>query len=569
MFGGVMAKVSDKGSPLFVLLIILFSIALVIVITVPQKIWDTEKLEKTQAEYNMNSIYEAEKFYHRLTKKYTTNTDTLLNTLAQDSTLKMAEKLVEYTSQLRKLFVEYLDLPYVDALLTISKNINSISDDLTSNKRYFKMVEEILNESEQLNLNLQVFHNDVKLPNYVAAVSALDSIYQLQRDLSDYNLQTAAMRLSQLTSNVNGHLPDVEINDFEEQWKDLTTRISAFVRKVNSSKVAKFTSTADRIKDFNAAVNTSLQRIAQLNKEDNINKAREIQAKIDAAYQTFLKDFIVTNRTAQYRLAEQDSQVLYISKDNFISPINGEPYLILIDQDSADVKVESPVLLKELKEKVEPVAREAAAFTFLPPFGAYADTLAVIHKKALDIKKKIRRNIEITIKNKEIDESFGKYRESTEYAAYKDLKDFIDVAQNSLSFSDIVEASEKGRNAISIFKQIYGENLFNNIDSIHAKIKADLEEYNSILAKVRRLPRGVENFEKDIAVLDALVARMKEAKSTTDVAKLSDLQKQLEELILFAADGITIPQYYIFKKSIKNVGYIYKNTRSWEEKKEK
>ncbi len=564
-----MAKVSDKGSPLFVLLIILFSIALVIVITVPQKIWDTEKLEKTQAEYNMNSIYEAEKFYHRLTKKYTTNTDTLLNTLAQDSTLKMAEKLVEYTSQLRKLFVEYLDLPYVDALLTISKNINSISDDLTSNKRYFKMVEEILNESEQLNLNLQVFHNDVKLPNYVAAVSALDSIYQLQRDLSDYNLQTAAMRLSQLTANVNGHLPDVEINDFEEQWKDLTTRISAFVRKVNSSKVAKFTSTADRIKDFNAAVNTSLQRIAQLNKEDNINKAREIQAKIDGAYQTFLKDFIVTNRTAQYRLAEQDSQVLYISKDNFISPINGEPYLILIDQDSADVKVESPVLLKELKEKVEPVAREAAAFTFLPPFGAYADTLAVIHKKALDIKKKIRRNIEITIKNKEIDESFGKYRESTEYAAYKDLKDFIDVAQNSLSFSDIVEASEKGRNAISIFKQIYGENLFNNIDSIHAKIKADLEEYNSILAKVRRLPRGVENFEKDIAVLDALVARMKEAKSTTDVAKLSDLQKQLEELILFAADGITIPQYYIFKKSIKNVGYIYKNTRSWEEKKEK
>ena len=569
MFGGVMAKVSDKGSPLFVLLIILFSIALVIVITVPQKIWDTEKLEKTQAEYNMNSIYEAEKFYHRLTKKYTTNTDTLLNTLAQDSTLKMAEKLVEYTSQLRKLFVEYLDLPYVDALLTISKNINSISDDLTSNKRYFKMVEEILNESEQLNLNLQVFHNDVKLPNYVAAVSALDSIYQLQRDLSDYNLQTAAMRLSQLTANVNGHLPDVEINDFEEQWKDLTTRISAFVRKVNSSKVAKFTSTADRIKDFNAAVNTSLQRIAQLNKEDNINKAREIQAKIDGAYQTFLKDFIVTNRTAQYRLAEQDSQVLYISKDNFISPINGEPYLILIDQDSADVKVESPVLLKELKEKVEPVAREAAAFTFLPPFGAYADTLAVIHKKALDIKKKIRRNIEITIKNKEIDESFGKYRESTEYAAYKDLKDFIDVAQNSLSFSDIVEASEKGRNAISIFKQIYGENLFNNIDSIHAKIKADLEEYNSILAKVRRLPRGVENFEKDIAVLDALVARMKEAKSNTDVAKLSDLQKQLEELILFAADGITIPQYYIFKKSIKNVGYIYKNTRSWEEKKEK
>ncbi len=564
-----MAKVSDKGSPLFVLLIILFSIALVIVITVPQKIWDTEKLEKTQAEYNMNSIYEAEKFYHRLTKKYTTNTDTLLNTLAQDSTLKMAEKLVQYTTRLRKLFVEYLDLPYVDALLTISQNINRISDDLTSNKRYFKMVEDILNESEQLNLNLQVFHNDVKLPNYVAAVMALDSIYQLQRDLSDYNLQTAAMRLSQLTANVNSHLSDVEVDGFEEQWKDLTRRISSFVRKVNASKVAKFTSTADRIKDFNAAVNNALQKIARLNKQDNVNKANEVQAKIDAAYQTFLKDFIVTNRTAQYRLAEQDSQVLYISRENFISPINGEPYVIMIDDDSADVKVESPVLLKELQEKVKPIAREVAGFTFLAPFGAYADTLATIHKKALDIKKRIRRNIEVTIKNKEIEENFGKYRESIEYGAYKDIMHFIDVAQSSQSFSDITSASEEGRNAISIFKQIYGENLFNNIDSIHARIKADLEEYNTILAKIRRLPRGVENFEKDIADLDALIAQIKEAKSTTDVAKLSDLQKQLEELILFAADGITIPQYYVFKKSIKNVGYIYKNTRSWEEKKEK
>ncbi|HHM01677.1 MAG TPA: hypothetical protein ENJ15_01595, partial [Caldithrix abyssi] len=103
-----MAKVSEKGSPLFVLLIILLSVALVIVITVPQKIWDTEKLEKTQAEYNMNSIYQAEKFYHRLTKKYTTDTDVLLNTLAQDSTLKMAEKLVHYTNELRKLLNDYL-----------------------------------------------------------------------------------------------------------------------------------------------------------------------------------------------------------------------------------------------------------------------------------------------------------------------------------------------------------------------------------------------------------------------------------------------------------------------------
>ncbi len=564
-----MAKVSEKGSPLFVLLIILLSVALVIVITVPQKIWDTEKLEKTQAEYNMNSIYQAEKFYHRLTKKYTTDTDVLLNTLAQDSTLKMAEKLVHYTNELRKLLNDYLTLPYVKNLLTISQNINRISEDLTTNKRYFKMVEEILSESEQLNLSLQVFHNDIKLPNYVATVATLDSIYQLRRDLSDYNLQTAAMQLSQMTSKANSHLSDVEINDFETQWKELTVRISAFVKKVNNSKIVNFTSTSDRIKDFNNAVNNALNNISLLNKENNVAQAKEIQGKIDEAYQTFLKDFIVTNRTAQYRLAEQDSQVLYITKDNFFSPINGDPYVIMIDKDSSDVKVESPVLLKELQEKVQPIAQQASGFSFLSPFGAYADTLAKIHKKALDIKKKIRRNIAITIKNKEINESFGKYRESIEYDAYKNLMLFIDVANNSQSFSDIVDASEGGRNAVSIFKQLYGESLFNNLDSIHAKIKADLEEYNDILAKVRRLPRGVENFEKDIADLDSINAAIKAAGSATDAKMLEDIQKQLEEAISFAKNGITIPVYYIFEKSIKNFGYVYKNTRSWEEKKEK
>ena len=562
-----MANKSGKGSPLYILLIIILSAVLIIVLTVPPKIWEKEQHNKAQAQYNMSSIYEAEKFYHRFTKEYTTDADTLLGFLAKDSTLKQAEKLVKYTNDLRVLFVEYLNIPYLKSLLAISQNLNSITEDLDNNKRYFKMDEAILNESEQLGLSLQVFHNDIKLPNFVAVVSTLDSIYQLKRDLSDYNLQTAAAMFSQMTQNVNAHISDVEMDNFHEQWDGLSLRIETFAKKVNDSPISKVTSTGDRIRDFNRAVNKNLDKIAQINLDENISHAGDVQKRVENSYQTFLKDFIVTNRTAQYRLSEQDSQVLYLNKANFTSPVNGKPYRVLVDADSVDVKVESPVLVEDLQNMVRPVAQEVEPMEFINPFGAYADSLQAIMNKALGIKKKIRRNIDITIKNKELEESTGKYQNSSEYDAYKKLINFVEVAENSPSFSDIKRAAKDGFDAISIFSQLYGKELFNNIDSIHTQVRRHLEEYNTILAGIRRLPRGVSNFEKELAALDALVQQIKSAKANVDLARLDELKKKLEQAIIFADEGKTVPVYGVFETTIKNYGYIYKNVKSWEEEK--
>ncbi|RMH63028.1 MAG: hypothetical protein D6677_08405 [Calditrichaeota bacterium] len=560
-----MATKSGKGSPLFILLIVLLSAALIIVLTVPTQIWEKEKLDKEQAQYNMSSIYEAEKFYHRFTKHYTTEPDTLLSFLAKDSTLKHAEKLVRYTNELRDLVDEYMNIPFVKSLLAISQNINSITEDLENNKRYFKMNGDILNEADQLNLSLQVFHNDIKLPNFVSVVTTLDSIYQLRRDLSDYNLQTAATMFSQMTQSVNTGLSNVEMDNFNEQWGPLTARIETFAKTVINSPISKVTSTGDRIRDFNGTVNKNLDIISRTDINANVSHANDVQTRLENAYQTYLKDFIVTNRTAQYRLAEQDSQVLYLKKENFFSPVNQQPYLLMIDADSADVKVESPVLLEDLQNMVRPVADEVKGLTFTAPFGAYADSLKSIMNKALGIKKKIRRNIDITIKNKELEEVVGKYNNSSEYGAFGNLKHFVDVAGRSNSFSDITTASEDGRNALSIFRQLYGDKLFNNIDSIHTQIRGHLEEYNAILGRIRRLPRGVTNFEKDLAGLDALVEQMKSAQSSVDLNQLDQLQKKLEEAIIFSKEGKTLPVYGIFETTIKNFGYIYKNVKSWEE----
>lgn len=152
-----MAQNSGKGSILLKLLIVIFAVALILVIKIPAEIWDQEAAEKVQSQYNLSSIYEAEKYYHRLTKSYTTDKAELLSVLKNDSTLVKVQQLVNYTQQLRGEIDAYFEIPYIKDLLTINQNISVIIQDLVTNERYFKIDKDILNESEQLSMRLAVF----------------------------------------------------------------------------------------------------------------------------------------------------------------------------------------------------------------------------------------------------------------------------------------------------------------------------------------------------------------------------------------------------------------------------
>ncbi len=560
-----MASQSAKGSIISKILIVMFAAALYIVLTVPPGIWEQEKYESTTSHQNISSIYEAQKFYHRLTHSYTTDKDELLARLKADSSLIKEKQLVEFTQELKNQLDAYLSNPYVASLLKLSQNIDNIKNDLENNARYFKAHEDIANEAEELKQQLSSFNSDVKFPNYYQDAALLDTLYQLRRDLSDLNLQTAAAHSKELIENINQYLKDVEVGSINEQWAILSTRISDFIKAVKATDLVKRTSVADRIKDFNENALNALAKLQVLNGEEEFNASNTIKEKVENLYQTFLKNFIITNKLSRYKLSEQDQLVYNLTEKMFYSPVNHEPYVISVDPDSADVMVESPMLFKELKEKVEPIANDISSFEYLNAFGAYLDTLKMVHNKGLEIKKKIRRNIEILVKNKELEILLKKYEDGSEYNAFKDLKDFVNMVNNSKSFSNIVKDAENARSALSIMEQMYEKSLFNNLDSLNADAVKKLQEFNDVLSKVRRLPRGIKNFDGDIAKLNAVLAEIKEAKP--NVSQFKDLQNKLEEVLMFAADGKEIRVNLVFKKTLKNAGFIHRNSKSWEDKK--
>jgi hypothetical protein len=563
-----MAQVSGKGSIVLKLLIVILAVALILVIKIPAKIWDEEATQQSRSHYNMSSIYEAEKYYNRLTKNYTTDKSELLSVLKDDSTLVKVQKLVNYTQQLIKEIDAYFDIPLIKDLHSINQNITTIVQDLVTNERYFKIDKGILNEAEQLSMQLSVFNNDVKYPNYAHAVTYLDSLYELRRDLSDYNLQTAASRAAYITEHINEVLENIEIEQFNSEWSNIFQRLDGFRKSVEETEISTQTSVAARIREFSGKVNNALADIAKNNMSDDISNAREANQNLNNAYQTFLNDFIVTSKPALYRLSLEDSMVLYISDENFYSPVNGEQYKLILNSDSSDIKVESPMLLDELREKAKPLADQVASLDFVPHYLTYLDSLEAIHQRGLEIKKVMRRNIDITVKNKEIEERINKYKNGSEYTAAKNLYEFAHIVDSTQSYSALTESIEKARNAISIFDQVYSGNVFDNIDSLQADVIKDIEEYNRILSDIRRLPRGVKLFENEIGTLNQIVQEIKNPSASTDSEMLQKLEDGLEKTLLFANEGKDIRVQGVFTKHLQNFGYVYKNSKSWEEEEE-
>jgi hypothetical protein len=167
-----------------------------------------------------------------------------------------------------------------------------------------------------------------------------------------------------------------------------------------------------------------------------------------------------------------------------------------------------------------------------------------------------------------MEEVVKKLPTTAEMEAFNKFNGFVTVAGNTESYSTIKNHLESALSGIRILKQMYAEKMFPNVDSLHQDITGHLTEYNEILAKVRRLPRGIKNFEKEIEALDSLHENIKSVSSSIVDQKLVPLENEIASLFQYASEGDSEPVLGVFKKKIQNFGYIYKDVKSWEEEKE-
>ncbi|GEM_PF-1725742 len=552
------------------LLIVILLAGLIAVILIPGKIWKQEAKDKQRAQDNMSSIYEAERYYHLITDKFTSDPGELLSLVHGDSALLIRQQVVNYTRTLVGHVDSYFKITLIKTLSEINQNFANIVDDLDANEIYFKVESEILDESKKLIVDMNgAYSNGFTELN--TTLHMLDSLSQMRRDFSDYSLQTDAAKSLALTDTINALLEAIDMDAVYNVWKPLSKRLDAFSNKVNRTVIKENTSVADRVKSFRQKVDDAFKVMQKSDKQQDINTAREINAAIANLYKEFLTKFIITSKKALYALSVEDSLIISLTQDDFYSPVELTPgekqaYKILINEDSSAVKVESPLLLEDLRGKTMPAVDLIKGLSFLPKYKAYFDSLTSILNKSLEIKTKLKRNSDIFFKHKEIEALIKKYYDISLYSAYMDLNKLAGLAPKTESYSDLKSNIENALSGARLFKQAYQDNFFGNLDSLHLNLVDALKDYNTIMSKIRRLPRGITPFEDKITGLDNALQQIKNPEGKDKVVgTLKSLEAILGDAFIFAEEGKSIPAYGIFTRKIENFGYIYKDSKSWEE----
>jgi len=560
---------SDKqgaGSILLKLVVVIFVVALIVVITIPGEIWTSEEQATKICRENMVSLYEAHIYYYKLKESYASDMENLILTIQNDSSLLKRELVVSHTVRLRDAMESFLNSNLIDGLHTIASNLKNIGDDFVANARYFKSQDEevlsknIFTRSEELKMRISNFRSGVEFENYRIVIQELDSLWQVRRDLSDYSLQTAARWASHLSESIVLGLPNIDYASLKQTWEPLSDDITDFLNTVNSiGKLKSATTVADRVADFQGKIETGFSNATSSGVSDAQVKSQDLVA----VYQEFLNDFIITQFYAQYRLSDTDSFLLALNEDNFVTPDDRIPYIVSLG-DSLDIRVEDPTLLEELKNRSTPLSEIAGQLPFMTGFKEYSRTLDSLQTFYLEVKRTYRRNLDVTIKTKELDDLIPRIKDVGAFTAYNSLSAFAEIVPESDSYSEIQELIGEGLISSGSFIQIYKDNFFGRLDTLHLELLGHLNEFESIVSEVRR-NRFSFTWAVDQSNLNLnLIKSPTSAEVTPDLTKI---KSGLEKLFIYASEGDKRTVYGIFNTQIVNHGKVFGKSahKSWED----
>jgi competence protein ComGC len=555
-----MASLDGKGSIILKIVIVLLVVAMVIVIILPGQIWQEEEVVRETSRSNMSTLFEAHKYYFGLKGTFTDNDEHLILTVQNDSALLKRQIVVNHTTRLRLAMERFLSDPAIKNLYDISSNLKNIEEDLINNKRFFRTIEEIDTEAEELKMQISSLRSGIQFEKYVVVVADLDSMWQLRRDLTDYSLQSAARLARSFSEDISKGLPSIDFSTMNQIWQPLSSRISDLMSSVEGSRLKQLTSVADRVADFQRDASSGFSYF--LNNSVG-NSYSDAAGDLATVYNEFLSDFLITEEYSQYTLNETDSLLINISGRSFYTPRDNLKYIFSVD-DSSRMRIEDPTLLEELKAMSDPTADEIRQLEFLAAFENYQDQIDSLRGFYPQIKTKYRRNIEVTIKTKEIEAVLDQLPPTAVFDAYLKTKSYADIVPQSVSYSEIKNETESALISISAFKQIYNDSFFGNLDTVHIELIDQLNQFNELLSQIRR---NTFTLDYHIESLNSALSRIKSVQKESVLPKLQKIEENLKTAYIFASEGKEKSIYGLFATRIVNYGKIDGPTgrKSWEE----
>jgi len=559
-----MSNTQAQGSIILKILVVLAALILIAVILIPGQIWDNEENLKSETLADIESLYEAHRYYYNLNQEYTADMNVLLTTIHNDSSLEEKKQIVDYTIKLKNAIDDFLEQPIIQSLIKITRNINNIETDFDNNKIYFAKFEDIQKKSEELNFKVMVMKDGVDQGSYSIMAKSLDSLLNLRRDLTDYQLQVAARHSHSLTNSIVNELPNINFASISEYWSPLNTELTELMLEVNSTELKQRTAVADRVEDFQQAISSGFRNLDQTNLSSEISASQNASVQVDSVYKYFLKDYLTTEKYIQYNLTDVDSMLLNLNEQNFYTPLENKPYSYQF-MDTLGLIVEDPTLLEDVRERALVSVEEIKALPFFETYKNYSNALDSLNAFAFEVKTKYRRNAEIHFKTKDVEALITELKSTSTMSSHESLYKFASEVPSSNSFSEIRDMLESALLGVGLFKQVVETSIYGKQDTVHLELLSELDNYNELLSEIRR---NEYSFDENKTQLEEALAQIKSKTSGSGlIEKLAKTEQDLQEIFLFASDGKYESVYGVFTTNIVNHGRMYGRTgeKSWED----
>jgi translation initiation factor 2B subunit (eIF-2B alpha/beta/delta family) len=557
-----------KGSLVLKIVIVLLIFLLVVVIAVPEKIWTEEEMITYQSRRNMTSIYEAEQFFFRKTGEFTTNLDTLVTVIQNDSSLLQRKQQANLTNEIYQVLGNTLDIPSLQSILVVSKSVREIQGDIVANDRYFEKYEELNRTKDEIYMNLNRFDSSAAFPSFCSTKSFVDSVDELKNRINEYRLQNAAYHAQNYLDSIRTFLPGIEKSAVREFWGDLNNRMDKFIKDADNTDIKRVSNIVDRLKRFKDRVNASIQIFLNSNTQADLNELSNQGSTLSNVYQSFIspENFQLTQRYGLLELTEVDSTLLSFGPENFTGPDSKEEYVI--DEKPGSILIESPNLLTEFANKNREIVQDIKDNNLFNQFSSLKQTLDSTEHLMNQQIPLIRRHGNILLSIKEIIAEMKNLNSVKSYSMIENLQFLVDTVQ-----------TEK---KISALEPIFVETL-TPMDSLADRIRSrnikDLEEKLQYLGnKIQdldstimsmRLPSRIQNqirpfypaYEPVFSILKDLKGAMNEELADRIETAANKLEKSMNQV----KNGYNERVYVIFNKKHINHGYIKNGVKSWEE----
>lgn len=559
-----MSNTQAQGSIFLKILVVVATLILIAVILIPGQIWENEEKIKSETLSDIESLYEAQRYYFKLNQDYTTDINALLMTTQNDSSLKAKKQIVDYTTKLKTAIDGFLEQQIIKSLVKISQNINNIVTDFENNTIYFAKFENIKTKAEDLNFKVLVMKEGVEQESYSMMAKSLDSLLNLRRDLTDYQLQVAARHSHSLTASIVSKLPEINFAAIAEYWQPLDIELTDLMLEINSTVLKTRTSIADRVADFQQSISSGFRTLEQSDLSNEISNSNIASGQVNSVYEDFLSDYLTTEKFVQYSLTDADSRLLNLSENNFYAPINNKPYSFQF-MDTLGLVVEDPTLLDEIKEQAMSQVETIKNLPFFETYKTYLNVLDSLNTYATEVKIKYRRNAEVHFKTKDIDAEINNLKTTSTLSSYESLYKFVSEVPSSNSYSEIKAMVENTLLGIGLFKQIAETQIFGKLDTVHLELIGEMDDFNELLSGIRKNTHSFDNHKT--LIYEALTQIKSNSSGANLVETLAKTELVLQDLFLFASEGKDESVYGIFSTKIINQGKMYGRTgeKSWEE----